>query len=165
MKNPNFLFQILPILTIILCVFAFVIYKILSRIKHQAQGNPNGGRLAEFKLATPEPMPVIERLKIECPAIVERPQGLTKVGIKEISINGAFATCPKPFPVGATFPIKIIIERGEFRPDVKPASVAAALVGTWDALFLQAWFEDSFDPKNIARDFLKIVIKGLSKND
>jgi AcrR family transcriptional regulator len=54
------------------------------------------------------------------------------------------------------------IERGEFRPDVKAASVAAALVGTWDALFLQAWFEDSFDPKNIARDFLKIVIKGLS---
>ena len=55
------------------------------------------------------------------------------------------------------------IERGEFRPDIKPASIAAALVGTWDALFLQAWFEENFDPVNIARNFLEIVIKGLSK--
>ena len=54
------------------------------------------------------------------------------------------------------------IERGEFRPDVKPASIAAALVGTWDALFLQAWFEDGFDPVKPARDFLEVVIKGLS---
>jgi hypothetical protein len=130
----------LSIFTITLCVFIFVIYKILSRIKHQAQKNPDGGRLAKFKLATPEPMPVIERLKIECPAIVERPQGFTRVGIKEISI-----------------------ERGEFRPDVKPASIAAALVGSWDALFLQAWFEDGFDPVKTARDFLEVVIKGLSR--
>ena len=55
------------------------------------------------------------------------------------------------------------IERGEFRPDVKPASIAAALVGTWDALFLQAWFEENFDPLDIAGNFLEIVIKGLSK--
>ena len=55
------------------------------------------------------------------------------------------------------------IERGEFRPDVKPASIAAALVGTWDALFLQAWFEENFDPLDIAQNFLEIVIKGLSK--
>jgi len=55
------------------------------------------------------------------------------------------------------------IERGEFRPVTRPESIAAALVGTWDALFLQAWFEDSFDPAKTARDFLEIVIKGLSK--
>ncbi|MGB5749648.1 MAG: TetR/AcrR family transcriptional regulator [Desulfobacterales bacterium] len=55
------------------------------------------------------------------------------------------------------------IERGEFRPDVRTESIAAALVGTWDALFLQAWFEENFDPVITARDFLEIVIKGLSK--
>ena len=55
------------------------------------------------------------------------------------------------------------IERGEFRADINPESVAAALVGTWDALFLQAWFEDDFDPATIARDFLSIVIQGLSR--
>jgi AcrR family transcriptional regulator len=53
------------------------------------------------------------------------------------------------------------IERGEFRTDINPESVAAALVGTWDALFLQAWFEDDFDPVTIARDFLSVLIKGL----
>jgi len=55
------------------------------------------------------------------------------------------------------------IERGEFRPDINPESVAAALVGTWDALFLQAWFEDDFDPVTIAQDFLSILINGLSR--
>ncbi len=55
------------------------------------------------------------------------------------------------------------IERGEFRSGTRPESIAAALVGTWDALFLQAWFEENFDPVITARDFLEIVIKGLSK--
>ena len=55
------------------------------------------------------------------------------------------------------------IERGEFRSDVNAESVAAALVGTWDALFLQAWFEKKFDPLTTAENFLKVVIRGLSK--
>jgi AcrR family transcriptional regulator len=57
------------------------------------------------------------------------------------------------------------IERGEFRSDVNAQSVAAALVGTWDALFLQAWFEKKFDPLTTAGNFLKVVIRGLSKED
>ncbi len=138
MKDANYLVQILSIFTITLCVFIFVIYKILSRIKHQAQKNPDGGRLAKFKLATPEPMPVIERLKIECPAIVERPQGFTRVGIKEISINGAFVTCPKPFPIGETFPIKIIFE--------KEKSLVLEAEVTWNNM-------------NVAAD--KIVARGM----
>jgi AcrR family transcriptional regulator len=55
------------------------------------------------------------------------------------------------------------INSGEFRSDVKSESVAAALVGTWDALFLQAWFDDNFDPAATARDFLDTVLRGLSK--
>lgn len=55
------------------------------------------------------------------------------------------------------------IDSGEFRPDVKPEPIAAALVGTWDALFLQAWFDDHFDPGATARDFLETIIRGLSK--
>jgi AcrR family transcriptional regulator len=57
------------------------------------------------------------------------------------------------------------IERGEFRADVNAESVAAALVGTWDALFLQAWFGKNFDPLITARNFLKVVIRGLSNED
>jgi len=59
--------------------------------------------------------------------------------------------------------IKEGIERGEFRSDINPDSVAAAVVGAWDALFLQAWLEDDFDPVAIAREFLSIMIKGLSR--
>ena len=55
------------------------------------------------------------------------------------------------------------INSGEFRSDVRPEPVAAALVGTWDALFLQAWFEKNFDPVNIAREFLVVVLRGLAK--
>ena len=111
MKNPNFLVQVVPIFTLILCVVFFMIYKILSRIKNQALGHPDGGKLADFKLATSKKRPAIERLKLECPALIERSQGFTKVGIKEITLNGAFVTCPKPLPVGETFQIKIIFEK------------------------------------------------------
>ena len=54
------------------------------------------------------------------------------------------------------------IRRGEFRSDINPESIAAALVGAWDALFLQAWFDQNFDPMATARDFLSVVIRGLS---
>lgn len=111
MKNPNFLVQVLPILTIIICIVFFIIYKILSRIKHQAQGHPDGGKLTDFKQATRTTIPPVERLKIACPAVIERSQGFTKVGIKEISLNGAFVTCPRPLPVGEAFQIKIIFEK------------------------------------------------------
>ena len=55
------------------------------------------------------------------------------------------------------------IDGGEFRPDINPEPIAAALVGAWDALFLQAWFDDHFDPAATAREFLETVIRGLSK--
>ena len=32
-----------------------------------------------------------------------------KVGIKELTTNGAFVTCPNPFPIGESFPIKILL--------------------------------------------------------
>jgi AcrR family transcriptional regulator len=54
------------------------------------------------------------------------------------------------------------IKSGEFSSDVKPEPVAAALVGTWDALFLQAWFDDSFDPAATATDFLDTMLHGLA---
>jgi AcrR family transcriptional regulator len=54
------------------------------------------------------------------------------------------------------------INSGEFRSDVKPEPVAAALVGTWDALFLQAWFDDGFDPAATANDFLDTLLRGLA---
>lgn len=54
------------------------------------------------------------------------------------------------------------IDRGEFKPDVDTEAVAAALVGTWDALFLQAWFDSGFDPVATSRQFLRVVLAGLA---
>ncbi len=54
------------------------------------------------------------------------------------------------------------INSGEFRSDVDPESIAAALVGTWDALFLQGWFDESFDPVATATKFLDTVLRGLA---
>ena len=54
------------------------------------------------------------------------------------------------------------IEGGEFQPHVDIESVAAALVGTWDALLLQAWFDDDFNPLTAARGFMTVVINGLT---
>jgi AcrR family transcriptional regulator len=54
------------------------------------------------------------------------------------------------------------IERGEFHPEVEVESVAAALVGTWDALLLQAWFDENFDPISTARSFWTALIRGLA---
>lgn len=56
------------------------------------------------------------------------------------------------------------ISRGEFREDIDPEALAAALVGTWDALFLQAWFDPIFDPLEISQKFLAVVIQGLKKS-
>lgn len=56
------------------------------------------------------------------------------------------------------------IERGEFRPDVDPESLAAVLVGSWDGLLLQAWFDPAFDPLSTARNFMSVIIKGLRAN-
>jgi len=57
------------------------------------------------------------------------------------------------------------MERGEFRADVDVASVAASLVGTWDALLLQAWFDAGFDSRTTAGEFLNIVLKGMTPSE
>jgi hypothetical protein len=54
------------------------------------------------------------------------------------------------------------ISRGEFRDDIDPEIIAAALVGTWDALFLQAWFDDDFDLAATSKGFLDTVLRGLA---
>ena len=53
------------------------------------------------------------------------------------------------------------VEAGEFQPEVDAESVAAALVGAWDALLLQAWFDEGFDPLTTSRKFMNVLINGL----
>lgn len=63
--------------------------------------------------------------------------------------------------------VQAIVEEGkksgEFRAGADAEAVAAALVGTCDALGLQAWLEPDFDLRKVSRKFLEIVIQGLQK--
>jgi AcrR family transcriptional regulator len=54
------------------------------------------------------------------------------------------------------------IERKEFINDADPEAIAALLVGSWDGLLLQNWFEEDFDPQTKAEKFLSILIRGLA---
>ena len=53
------------------------------------------------------------------------------------------------------------IRRNEFKPTLSPHAIAAALMVTWDALGLQAWFENDLDITSISRDILQTLIEGM----
>jgi AcrR family transcriptional regulator len=53
------------------------------------------------------------------------------------------------------------IASGEFRQDIDADAIAASLVGVWDALLLQAWFDDNFEPLPVSRKFLQVLLCGM----
>ena len=53
------------------------------------------------------------------------------------------------------------IERGEFDPNVDVESTAAVVVGSFDGLFLQAWFDKDMDAMKAGTAFIDVVIRGL----
>lgn len=57
--------------------------------------------------------------------------------------------------------VKDGMEHGEYRDDLDPKSIAAVLVGSWDGLLLQTWFEESFDPVQTSKNFMPALIRGL----
>jgi hypothetical protein len=77
------------------------------------------------------------------------------------SIQDAFKELYRNFRDIVSSLIQDGIDRAEFCKDVDPEAVAAALVGAWDALFLQAWFDRDFDPLDTAQKFLRVVVRGL----
>ncbi|MEJ2639740.1 MAG: TetR/AcrR family transcriptional regulator [Desulfosarcinaceae bacterium] len=52
--------------------------------------------------------------------------------------------------------------RGEVSADCAVEEVAAALIGTWDALLLQAWLDPDFDALSASRAFMRVVLRGLA---
>jgi AcrR family transcriptional regulator len=53
---------------------------------------------------------------------------------------------------------------GEVRADCDVPAVAAALIGTWDALLLQAWLDPDFDAMATSRGFIEVVLRGLENS-
>jgi AcrR family transcriptional regulator len=52
-------------------------------------------------------------------------------------------------------------EKGEFKASADPIQIAAVLIGTWDALLIQAWLDPGFDPLSASRQHMQLIIRGL----
>jgi hypothetical protein len=46
-------------------------------------------------------------------------------------------------------------------PECNESRIASALVGTWDALLLQAWLDPDFDALTASQAFMEVVLRGL----
>lgn len=53
------------------------------------------------------------------------------------------------------------VARGEFRSGVDTRALGSCLVGAWDAMGLQAWFDEDFSMVRTARTFMDVVLAGL----
>ena len=109
MGGKSSIIQGLPFITIILALLFFIILRVVSRFKKQARGNAGNKNLVNFQFEVKDEIRQPERIQLGCPALIDRSEGVMKVGIKELTTNGAFITCPNPFPIGKSFAIKLLL--------------------------------------------------------
>ena len=101
--------QGLPFITIILALLFFIIVRVVARLKRKTRGDTGGRSLPNLQFELKDIKEQPERVQLHCPAFIDKSEGVMKVGIKELTTNGAFVTCPRPFSVGASFPLKILL--------------------------------------------------------
>jgi hypothetical protein len=83
---------------------------VVSRFKKQALGDTGSRNLPSLQFEVKAEKEQPQRVQLKRPALIEKSEGVMKVGIKELTTNGAFVTCPNPFPVGESFPIRILLD-------------------------------------------------------
>lgn len=110
MEGKSSIIQGLLFLSIILALLFFIVARVISRFRKQAHGDTGSKDLfsSKFEIKNAKEQP--ERIQLKCPALIDKSKGVMKVGIKELTTNGAFVTCPNPFPVGESFPIRILLK-------------------------------------------------------
>ncbi|MBU1023926.1 TetR/AcrR family transcriptional regulator [bacterium] len=54
------------------------------------------------------------------------------------------------------------IECGEFRSDINIEAISAGVAGAIDGMYLQKWFDKTFDLEKLLDDFIDSLIKGIS---
>lgn len=113
MEGSRLITQVLPAITIILGVVLFLAFKLISRAKNRASGAKTGETLLGFQLDTPTEAIDRDRKKLICPVLLKKSQGVMKTSLREITLNGAFLTCPNPLPVGQTFEVNILVDNTE----------------------------------------------------
>ncbi|MGD9181850.1 MAG: PilZ domain-containing protein [Desulfobacterales bacterium] len=113
MEEKNSIIQSLPFISIILALLFFIGLRVISRFKKQAHGDTGSKNLSGLKFEIKNEKEQPERIQLKCPALIDKSKGVMKVGIKELTTNGAFVTCPNPFAIGESFPIKILLDDRE----------------------------------------------------
>ena len=109
MEGKSALIQGLPLITVIIALLLFIIFRVVSRFKKQTLRDAGGKNLPNFQVEVTAKEDQPERIQLKCPALIDKSKGVMKVGIKELTTNGAFITCPNPFPIGESFPLKILL--------------------------------------------------------
>ncbi|THB64571.1 MAG: TetR/AcrR family transcriptional regulator [Desulfovibrio sp.] len=57
------------------------------------------------------------------------------------------------------------VSQGEFRDDLDCGALAASLVCAWDAMGLQAWFDPAFSPGRVANEFMRVIFRGINREE
>jgi hypothetical protein len=116
MEGSHLFSRILPIVTLILVGVFAIALRLISRFKSKAIDSKSAQSLAGFKIDAKNDTQDGERIKIKCPVLIEKSRGIMKTSLKELTLNGAFLTCPNPLPIGDTFHAKIFMQE---RPPLK----------------------------------------------
>ena len=90
MEGSRLITQILPMVTIILAVVFFLAFKLIGRAKSRAMGQQANLSLLDLQNDSETETRDPERLKIICPALVEKSQGVLKASLRELTPAGAF---------------------------------------------------------------------------
>ena len=109
MENKGMIIQGLPLISAILALLFFILVRVISRFKKRALGDTGNKGLPNLQFEAKTKIERPERVQLQCPALIDRSEGVIKVSIKELTTNGAFVTCPNPFPIGDCFAIKILL--------------------------------------------------------
>ncbi|MCK4986842.1 MAG: PilZ domain-containing protein [Desulfobacterales bacterium] len=110
MEGKSSIIQGLPFITVILALLFFIIFRVVSRLKKQSLGDTGRKNLPNFQFEVKAEKQQPERIQLKCPALIDKSKGVMKVGIKELTTNGAFVTCPNPFPIGEAFSLKVLLD-------------------------------------------------------
>jgi hypothetical protein len=110
MEGKSSIIQGLPFISIILALLFFIVVRVIYRLKKRALGDTGSKNLPNLQFEVKAEKQRRERVQLKCPALIDKSKGVMKVGIKELTTNGAFVTCPNPFAIGESFPIKILLD-------------------------------------------------------
>jgi hypothetical protein len=121
MEGSRLITQVLPVVTIVLAVVFFLALKLSKRAKNKARGEQTNLALMGLQIGPETENLDPERRKLICPALVEEPRGILKTSLQELTLSGAFLTCPNPRPIGQAFQLRIQIDPSnslEFKAEV-----------------------------------------------